>query len=296
MNVDHANAVPNVSATPIESKWITVDGMRIHYLSAGGSGSPVVLLHGAGIDSAHLSWVEVIEPLAREHRVFAPDLPGYGQSDRPDVLYNAEFYITFLAHLLDALQLPKASLVGLSMGGAIVLGFTLAHPERVEKLVPVDPYGIMPKVAWHRTSYLYVHSPLNELSYWLFAQSRSMVRWSLASSLISSPERLTDQLIDEVYAASKHPQAGKAFSSFQRHDLTWDGLRTNYLDRLSEIKAPTLFIHGEKDPGVPLTYARQAHERVKGSRLHVMQGCLHWPMRDRPEEFNRVLGAFLQEA
>ena len=182
------------------------------------------------------------------------------------------------------------------MGGAIVLGFTLAHPERVEKLVPVDPYGIMPKVAWHRTSYLYVHSPLNELSYWFFAKSRSMVRWSLLSSLISSPERLTDRLIDEVYEASKHPQAGKAFSSFQRHDLTWDGLRTNYLDRLATIQAPTLFIHGEKDPGVPLTYARQAHERVKGSRLHVMQGCLHWPMRDRPEEFNRVLGEFLREA
>ena len=290
------NAEQVQSSTIIESKWLTVDGLRIHYLTAGESGSPVVLLHGAGIDSAHLSWAETIESLAQEHRVYAPDLPGYGQSDRPDVLYNAEFYINFLARLFDAWQLSKASLVGLSMGGAIVLGFTLAHPERVEKLVPVDPYGIMPKVAWHRTSYLYVHSPLNELSYWFFAKSRSMVRWSLLSSLISSPERLTDRLIDEVYEASKHPQAGKAFSSFQRHDLTWDGLRTNYLDRLSAIQAPTLFIHGEKDPGVPLTYARQAHERVKGSRLHVMQGCLHWPMRDRPEEFNRVLGEFLREA
>ena len=290
------NAEQVQPSTIIESKWLTVDGLRIHYLTAGESGSPVVLLHGAGIDSAHLSWAETIESLAQEHRVYAPDLPGYGQSDRPDVLYNAEFYINFLARLFDAWQLSKASLVGLSMGGAIVLGFTLAHPERVEKLVPVDPYGIMPKVAWHRTSYLYVHSPLNELSYWFFAKSRSMVRWSLLSSLISSPERLTDRLIDEVYEASKHPQAGKAFSSFQRHDLTWDGLRTNYLDRLSTIQAPTLFIHGEKDPGVPLTYARQAHERVKGSRLHVMQGCLHWPMRDRPEEFNRVLGEFLRVA
>ncbi len=291
MNADHPQ-----QTVPIESKWITVDGLRIHYLVAGEAGSLVVLLHGAGIDSAPLSWKETIGPLAQAHRVFAPDLPGYGQSDRPDVLYNAEFYINFLAHLLDAWQLPKVSLVGLSMGGAIVLGFTLAHPERVDRLVPVDPYGIMPKVAWHRTSYLYVHSPLNELSYWFFAKSRSMVRWSLQSSLISSPERLTDALVDEVYQASRHPQAGKAFSSFQRHDLTWDGLRTNYLDRLAEIKAPTLFIHGEKDPGVPLAYARQAHERVNGSGLHIMQGCLHWPMRDRPEEFNRVLGEFLREA
>lgn len=296
MDIGNETETRDQQTPPIESRWVTVDGLRIHYLVAGEAGSPVVLLHGAGVDSARLSWELAIGPLAREHLVFAPDLPGYGQSDKPDVRYNAEFYINFLAHLLDAWQLPKVSLVGLSMGGAIVLGFTLAHPERVDRLVPVDPYGIMPKVAWHRTSYLYVHSPLNELSYWLFRQSRSMVRWSLLASLVSSPERLSDQLVDEVYDASKDPQAGKAFSSFQRHDLTWNGLRTNYLDRLAEIKAPTLFIHGEKDPGVPLIYAQQAHKRVKGSRLHVMQGCLHWPMRDRPDEFNRVMAEFLRSS
>lgn len=296
MNSDREKERPAQQTPRVDSRWVTVDGLRIHALVAGEAGSPVVLLHGAGVDSARLSWEETIGPLAREHRVYAPDLPGYGQSDKPDVIYNAEFYTAFLAHLLDAWQLPKVSLVGLSMGGAIALSFTLAHPERVARLVPVDPYGIMPKVAWHRTSYLYVHSPLNEWSYWLFRQSRSMVRWSLLASLISSPERLTDQLVDDVFEASRDPQAGKAFSSFQRHDLTWNGLRTNYLDRLPEIQAPTLFIHGEKDPAVPLIYAQQAHKRVAGSRLHVMPGCLHWPMRDRPEEFNQVLAEFLRDS
>ncbi|MBL8092722.1 MAG: alpha/beta fold hydrolase [Anaerolineales bacterium] len=296
MNSDREKEPPAQQTSPVDSRWVTVDGLRIHALVAGEAGSPVVLLHGAGVDSARLSWEETIGPLAREHRVYAPDLPGYGQSDKPDVIYNAAFYTTFLAHLLDAWQLPKVSLVGLSMGGAIALSFTLAHPERVARLVPVDPYGIMPKVAWHRTSYLYVHSPLNELSYWFFRQSRSMVRWSLLASLISNPERVTDQLVDDVFAASRAPQAGKAFSSFQRHDLTWNGLRTNYLDRLHEIAAPTLFVHGEKDPGVPVAYARQAHAQVKGSQLHVMQGCLHWPMRDRPGEFNRVLVEFLRDS
>jgi pimeloyl-ACP methyl ester carboxylesterase len=285
----------NEQTTPLQSKWIEVDGMRIHCLAAGESGSPVVLLHGAGVDSARLSWELAIGPLAQEHRVFAPDLPGYGQSDKPDVAYNAEFYINFLAHLLDALQLPRVSLVGLSMGGAIVLGFTLKYPERVNRLVPVDPYGIIPKVAWHKLSYLYVITPLNEWSYGLFKRSRSMVRWSLLSSLISSPERLSEQLVDEVFQASQDPQAGKAFASFQRYEMSWSGLRTNYTDRLHEISAPTLFINGEKDQGVPLIYAKQAHERVKGSQLYVMAGCLHWPMRDKPDEFNRVLVDFLRE-
>ncbi len=279
----------------IQNQSATVAGMRIHYLTAGYTGSPVVLLHGGGIDSATLSWELLIGPLGESHRVFAPDLPGYGQSDKPDVQYNTDFYVDFLAHFLDALQLPKVSLVGLSMGGGIALGFTLRFPERVEKLVPVDPYGIMPKVAWHNLSYLYVMTPLNELSYWLFKRSRSTVRASLRSSLISNPERLTDDLVDRLYQAAQDPDAGKAFTSYQRYEMSWNGLRTNYTERLHEISVPTLFVHGEKDPAVPLKYARQAHSLVKNSQLYVMAGCLHWPMRDRPEEFNRVVIEFLRD-
>lgn len=280
----------------ITSQWLDVQGLKIHCLVAGESGSPVVLLHGAGIDSASLSWKEAIEPLARTHRVFAPDWPGYGLSDKPAIQYNTGFYVDFLARLLDVLQLPKASLVGISMGGAIALGFTLDHPDRVDRLVPVDPYGIMPRIAWHKLSYLYVLTPLNELSYWLIKRSRSMTRWTILASLISGPEQLSEALVDEVYQAAQAPGAGKAFLSFQRHDLTWNGMRTNYLDRLPEIAVPTLFIQGEKDIGVPLKYAQEAHRRVKNSQLHVMMGCKHWPMRDRPEEFNRVLIEFLQDA
>lgn len=280
----------------VTSQWLDVQGLRTHCLVAGESGSPVVLLHGAGVDSASLSWKEAIEPLSQNHRVFAPDWPGYGQSAKPAIQYNIEFYIDFLAHLLDGLQLPKASLVGISMGGGVALGFTLKHPDRVDRLVPVDPYGIMPKIAWHKLSYLYVISPLNELSYWLFKRSKSMMRWTALESLISDPARLTDALLDELYQAMQTPDAGKAFASFQRHDLTWNGVRTNYLNRLPEIAVPTLFIQGEKDAGVPLKYAQEAQRRVKNSRLHVMMGCKHWPMRDRPEEFNRVLIEFLRDA
>ncbi|HEX2906881.1 MAG TPA: alpha/beta hydrolase [Phototrophicaceae bacterium] len=285
----------STQTTTLSDHWLTVNGLRIHYFAAGEAGSPVVLLHGAGVDSAKLSWELAIGPLAQEHRVFAPDLPGYGQSDKPDITYNTDFYIDFLLHFLDALQLPQVALVGLSMGGAIVLGFTPRYPDRVSKLIPVDPYGIMPKVAWHKISYLYVISPLNELSYWFFKRSRSLTRWSLQSSLIASPEQLTDKLIDEVFHAAQDPKAGKAFTSFQRHDLTWNGLRTDYTSRLHEITVPTLFVNGEKDPGVPLVYAQQAQQRVKGAQLYVMPGCLHWPMRDKPDEFNRVVADFLRD-
>ena len=86
---------------------------------------------GRGTDSARLSWVDVISPLAESgHRVFAPDLPGYGDSERPDIAYNTEFFIDFVEELINVLGLKHISLMGLSMGGAISLGYTLRRPEK----------------------------------------------------------------------------------------------------------------------------------------------------------------------
>jgi len=96
-----------------------------------------VLLHGGGIDSASFTYSNIIGPLAEEHRVFAPDWPGYGHSDKPDLDYTMGFYVDFLGRLMDALDLERASLVGLSMGGGAALRFALRSPERVEKLVLV---------------------------------------------------------------------------------------------------------------------------------------------------------------
>src|SRR5690606_8341372 len=186
-----------------ETRRLDLDGTRICCLTAGEGGSPVVLLHGGGVDSARLSWGQTIDPLAEGHRVFAPDLPGYGQSDKPDVLYSLDYYSQRLTELLDNLQLEQVSLVGLSLGGGIALNFTLQHPQRVSRLVLVSPYGIMPRLAWQRLSYLYVHSPINEWSLWTLRQSRQMVRWTLLAGLISSPERLSDELVEAVYQAAR---------------------------------------------------------------------------------------------
>ncbi len=279
----------------ITSIWLDVQGLRIHCLAAGEGGSPVVLLHGGGIDSASLSWGAALEALAATHRVFAPDLPGYGQSAKPEIQYTTEFYVDFLVHLLEALQLPKASLVGLSLGGAITLGFALEYPDRVDQLVIVDPYGIMPRVAWHKFSYLFVISPFNELSARFVKKSKRMVRSLLLSTFISNPARLSKALVDELYQAMQEPGAGKAWTSYQRYELSWNGVRHNYLKRLPEIHVPTLFINGEKDTVVPMVYAREAHTQVKNSQLYIMSECKHWPMRDKPEEFNRVVAEFLSK-
>ncbi|HEX6551973.1 MAG TPA: alpha/beta hydrolase [Ktedonobacteraceae bacterium] len=274
--------------------WIDVDGMRLHCLTAGENGSPVVLLHGAGLDSAALSWGEVIGPLSMHHRIFAPDLPGYGQSSRPDIRYTIDFYVIVVNHLLDILHLEKVNLVGLSLGGAIALALTLHAPTRVEKLVLVDTYGIQDKLAAQRLSYLYVHLPfLDELSYWLIGRSRSLVRWSLLAGLIYNPTRLPDELVDQVYQAAREPGAGKAFISLQRSDVRWSGLRSDFTHKLHEITVPTLIVHGAEDTAVPLAYAQRAKALIPHVELYVMQECRHWPQREKPEEFISVVGNFL---
>jgi pimeloyl-ACP methyl ester carboxylesterase len=280
--------------TAFQAIWLNVGGMRIHCLTAGESDSPIVFLHGAGADSATLSWGEVIGLFSRHHRVFAPDLPGYGQSSKPDIQYTMDFYVQFVEQLLDVLQQDQIILVGLSMGGAIALALTLRSPKRVEKLVLVDPYGIQDKVVAHRLSYLYVHLPfLDELSWWLIGRSRSLVRWSLLAGIIYNPARLSDELVDRVYQAVREPRAGKAYISFQRSEIRWAGLQSNFTTRLREIAAPTLLVYGAQDRAVPLAAVERAHTLIPHSQLCMIQECRHWPQGEKPEEFTRVVGKFL---
>lgn len=278
----------------VESRWLDHNGTRIHYLVAGNGGTPVLFLHGGGIDSASLSWGEVIAPLAERQRVLAPDLPGYGLSDRPHTQYTLDFYVNVVRALLDSLQLERVVLGGLSMGGSIALALTLAMPEKVEKLILVDSYSIQDRVAAHKLSYLYIKLPfIDELSFWLTGRSRSLVRWALLSGLIYNEDHLSSDLVEQVYQSAHEPGAGRAFISLQRNDVQWSGLRSNFTSRLHEISVPTLLIHGAQDQAVPLTYAQRAHQLIAGSQLAVMQECRHWPQRERPAEFIGLVKDFL---
>ena len=144
-------------AKNVEDGWVEVDGLHVHYQKAGEGNAPVLLLHGGGYDSASLSYKHAVGPISEHHRVFAPDWPGYGESDKPDMEYNTEYFVGFLDRLMDALGLEKASLVGISMGGAISLGFSLRSPQRVEKLVLVDSHGLGGEVPGGMASYALVH-------------------------------------------------------------------------------------------------------------------------------------------
>ncbi len=279
----------------ISSEWIDVQGLRIHYLRAGEQGSPVVLLHGGGIDSSILSWELAIPALAEHHRVIAPDLPGYGESDKPDIEYTTEFYLRFLGAFLDAVGLQRTSLAGLSMGGGIALGFALQSPERVDKLVLVDSYGLQTKAPLAWLGYLMVHMPGYSGMSMAMMRSRWMIRYSLRA-LLHNRAAVTEKLVDQAMAEVQRPRAVLAFNSYQKAEVLWNGTRTCYLDQLPGLHVPTLIVHGAEDTLVPIACARQAHELIPGSQLHFIQSAGHWVQRDCPEEFNRIVGAFLDQA
>jgi len=276
----------------ITEQWIDVLGMKIHLLRAGETGTPVVLLHGGGTDNARLSWELAMPVLAEDHPVYAADWPGFGGSERGKIDYTIDSYIRFLEALLDSLGLEKVGLAGLSLGGAVGLGFTLQHPERVERLVLVSSYGLQRKAPAHRLSYLYMKVPyLNELSWAMVRKSRRMARVGL-EAIFHDRQAIPESLVEQVYEELKQPGNGRAWMDIQKSEIARQGVRTCYLDRLQEIRTPTLIVHGDRDTLAPLEGAIEAYQRIPEAGLRIIKDCGHWPQREKPEEFNRILREF----
>lgn len=276
---------------------VLLDGLRVRYHRSGpeatpADGAPVVLLHGGGLDSAALSWRDALPALAADRTVYAPDWPGYGESDPPDGSPSVAYYADVLGRFLDALDLDRVSLVGISMGGGVALGFALDHPSRVERLVAVDSLGLGSRSPGGPLGAMFVRLPVvNGLPFAAMAQSR----WLTAQTLreIVAPENLTADLVDEALTELRRPRAAEAWTAFQRNEVGFDGLETDYTDRLADLRPPTLFVHGEDDPLIPVSWSVRAASLAPDAEVRVIPDCGHWPPRERPEEFAEAVRAFL---
>ncbi|MBV8533084.1 MAG: alpha/beta fold hydrolase [Verrucomicrobia bacterium] len=274
--------------------WFEVKKLGIHCLRAGIRGHPVLLLHGGGLDAAGLSFRKTIPVLAQQHRVFAPDWPGFGLSDAMPITWRVEECVDFVGAILDALGLQRASLVGISMGGAFVLGFALRAPERIGRLVLVDSAGLGDEIPGGLLSYFTMRLPLlDELRWALLVGNRTLARKMLCAPLANRKHVLTEEILDEIIALARRAGSGAAFRQLQRSEYQWRGLRTNYLHRLSEIKVPTLLVHGAEDRVVPVSWAERAHSLIKNSKIEIIRRCGHLPPVEQPEQFNRIIRGFL---
>lgn len=277
----------------IEKKHVRVNGVDITCYCAGDGNDTIVLLHGAGVDSAMLSWAEVIPLLSKQYKVIAPDLPGYGTSDRIDGEYTLSFYTNIIKGIIEVFGGKPVILVGLSLGGGICLNMALTYPELIKILVPVDAWGLFDKLSWHWLTHWFIRSKFNDDLYEWTKNYPSILRWSLEYSLFGDKSKVSDALVAEIQEAMFDSSAGKSFISFQRSEITPTGFTTDLFGRLEEIKLPTLLIHGALDKAVPVKGAILASKRIPDCDIHLMEGCKHWPQKERPEEFANALQSYL---
>ena len=257
---------------------------------------PIVLLHGAGLDSAMLSWHEVVNLLPNRYTVYAIDLLGYGKSDKPENMMGDMFYekhIECLESIIEQLGLGTFVLSGLSMGGAISIGYTLKNANKVKALIPIDSWGLVSKMPLHRFYYWYINTSLVAKSYQWFAKYKWLVKWSISYSLIGDKSRISNELVDTLFNLCKGLNAGKSMQDYQRSSITKHNVIPDFTKRLQEISIPVLFINGDKDSLVSVKDAVKASKIVKNGQIHIMKDCKHWSQKERPEEFVEVIDKFI---
>ncbi|MBP6486247.1 MAG: alpha/beta fold hydrolase [Ilumatobacteraceae bacterium] len=269
------------SSRPEIGRRVDANGIGTNYLEAG-EGTPVVLVHGSGPGvSAYANWRLTIPDLAGEHRVLAPDMAGFGFSDKPGN-YSMEGWVQQLDAFLTALQLDKVSLVGNSFGGGLALAFAARWPERVDKLVLMGSMGVtfpitegLDRVWGYEASIENMRSVLD-----FFAFDRTLVN---------------DELAELRFRASTEPGMQEAFSSmFPAPRQRWVESMTTPLEQIAALPHETLIIHGRDDRVIPLDNAWQLLQVINRAQLHVFGRCGHWTQIEHAKAFNNLLLGFLR--
>ena len=255
------------------------------------------MLHGAGCDSTMLSWREIFKALSDDFTVYAFDFLGYGRSDKADELVGDQFFDTHIdcvKCVATHYGLTDFALAGLSMGGAIAIGFALRYPDMVKALIPVDTWGVSEKMPFHHFSYWYVkHTDLTLTQYRWCAKSKWLAKWSISYALIGNKKLITDALVDEVMQSCAGDMAGKSMLNFQRSAADKDRSKPFYLGELKNLKMPIIYVIGDKDPLVPLSDIYTAAEENPNSRVAVFKGCKHWSVKEQPWKFCEIVEAVM---
>lgn len=286
----------------LHSGFVDVGDLRIHQ-THGGRGSPVLFVHGLG-SSGYIEWRFNLERAAREHRVYAPDLPGFGRSEKPRARYSVRYFTRFIEHYMEGRGLRSAAVVGASLGGRIALELALERPKLVRKLVLVNTLGLgRPRV---QLTYGLVTVPRVGEALMRFAGNA--LRWApprmirrvaarYAGASADLDRTMDDAYLDnlrELYAAEGYHNAYLAtVRSLVTPGTVLRG-KHDVSGRLGELKIPVQLVWGADDPLFPVAHAARAHSLIPGSRLTVIEGAGHTPQAERPEEFNRVLHTFLE--
>ncbi len=274
-----------------EDRYIKVGNLKTRYWALGENGTPVILIHGLGA-SADI-WMYNVDALAEQHRVYVPDLVGFGRSDKPGPSFSPFDYTRFLDDFRTTLSIDRASLIGQSLGGGVALHYALQFPQKVNKLVLVDSAGLGKEVIWTLklmslplVGELFSHPSRKgvEIFFKLAVRNRALV---------------TKDFVELYYEIFSRPGFQKFFLMILRKIVDIRGAREEILDpimnNLFKINRPVLIIWGEKDRVLPLKHGYLGKEKLPNAKLKIMDGCGHIPFFERSDEFNRTVLEFLSE-
>jgi len=299
-NLDHAIAFEGlfrlVGGRPplLQIHDIPVGRHRISTLTMG-RGPDVLLLHGLGGTRASL--FETAAALSRSYRVHAPDLPGFGSSCKPALGgYNARWFAEIMFGLMDQLEIPRAHVVGNSMGGRVAIEMGLNAPERIGAL------GLLcPAVAWIRRGLHPIVRLLRpELGLLPHTFRRSVVAsqfWSMFYDRDLIDPAVADLVVDEFQRIYHTAGARYALLASARNIyLEAPFGRNGFYRRLAELQPPAMFVWGSHDRLVPPAFSRHVRKWLPQAEQVTIDGCGHVPQVERPEETNELLLSFFGRA
>ena len=271
---------------------VRAHGVDTFFLEAGSGRSTVVLLHGLGATNA--SMLPTLWDLARDHRVLAPDLPGFGESGKPVRTYDFPFYAAWLRQYLDRMGVRKAILVGNSLGGRIALEAGMTMPDRIERMVLLCP---SPAFLRGRMAVPLVKALRPEMALVPMLLGHAQVA-QVARSLFARPERLPagwyDAFADEFLRVFRSPRGRVAFFSAARQVYLEPARgELGFWDRLPAMEVPSLFLWGAKDWLVPPRFEHHVRAALPAAQSVVIDDCGHVPQYEFPELTNSLVREFI---
>jgi pimeloyl-ACP methyl ester carboxylesterase len=271
----------------VEERWITLDRARMRYLCAG-SGPALLLVHG--LLGYSFSWRFTIPALAQHSTVYAADLMGTGFSDRPPGL-DCSFRASAqrLLRFMDATGIASCDLLGTSHGGALAMMLTALAPERIRRLILVDP--VNPWSAHGKHLSVLLSNPVVAPMFLTLAARVRILDEFYHRRMFGDPRRIPPDSLEGYRKPMRIPgsyEYGLAVLRSWNRDLKE---LESVLPLIADI--PTLLIWGTSDTAVDPASARQLQQRLQDCRLVMLDGVGHLPYEEVPEEFNRVVTAFL---
>lgn len=270
-------------------------GIRTAYLEAGPADAPpILLLHGLGATNASL--LPCLSDLSRDHRVLAPDLPGFGQSEAPAASYTPAWYAAWVEAFQHAVGARRAVVLGNSLGGRVALEAGLTHPRSVRGLVLLTP-----SPAFRRLRQLVPAARLMrpELAHLPVRLNHRLVVESIRG-MFSDPDRLStswyDAAADECVRVFRSSAHRVSFFSVARQIFLEEAHgRNGFWDRLAGLEPPALFIWGDRDRLVPASFARHVTDALPLAHSVVLEDSGHVPQFEHPEATMALVRGFLAE-